>query len=82
MTKKIFVVDWYEFEKNWGSRPNGYSLHTTKEICNHYMHERVMNFSDYHSDDPTEPYHIAVSKALYDSIEANGGTLVTDRKIW
>ncbi len=82
MANKIWVVEWDEYEKNWGSRPNGYSLHTTKEICNNYMQERVMNYSDYHSNDPTKPYQTAVSKALYATIKAKGGTLTTDRKTW
>ena len=46
------------------------------------MQKRIMNSSEYYSDDPTKPYQVAISKPLDDTIKANGCTLLTDKVIW
>lgn len=34
---KLYVMEWYESERGWGRRPDGYSLHISREAFDEHM---------------------------------------------
>ena len=80
--KKILVMAWDEYEKGYGTRPDGYSLHTNDANFVKYFNETFYNETEYYSSDPTGFYEEYVPRDIYMQISKHGGTLVVDKLFW
>jgi hypothetical protein len=77
--KKVYLQYWEESERGWGVRPDGCSLHLTKEDHKKYI-DSIYKERESHTEVPYEydrivgePIEILIKDDLYDSIDA--GTL-------
>lgn len=75
-TKKANIVlcqTWSESERGWGIRPDGYSLHLTKEDLDAYIEaywERMPKEVPYaYSSPDTKPYACIVSDEVLENIK-------------
>ena len=34
---KVFEIEWTEYERGWGQRPDGYTYHPTEQIAQKYI---------------------------------------------
>jgi hypothetical protein len=50
-----FVMEWLESEKGWGTRPDGYSLHPTKEACEQYIRNYWLTMPNEVPDEYSRP---------------------------
>lgn len=83
--EKIAVIDsWTETESGWGCRPDGASLHLTKEDYNSYVEKYWKELKERHGEStPNEYSHpdedlkvVRVSDELYEKIEKSEGGLM------
>jgi hypothetical protein len=77
--KKVYLQYWEESERGWGVRPDGCSLHLTKEDHKKYI-DSIYKERETHTEVPYEydrivgePIEILIKDDLYDSIDT--GTL-------
>lgn len=88
--EKIVIIDsWTETESEWGCRPDGASLHLTKEDYNSYVEKYWKELREKHGENtpyeysyPNEsPKLIKVSNELYEEIrKSDGGIMVWNSK--
>jgi hypothetical protein len=63
-----YLVSWTEFERGWGQRPDGYSLHATMNAWKKYLATFQATLSAAVPDEysaPGEPVAVEVSDKLY-----------------
>ena len=61
---KIWKVDWTEHERGWGQRPDGHTLHFSRELADAYIRRYWAQMPKEAPDDysrPSNPYAIEVS---------------------
>ncbi len=74
-TKIIYIQTWTEFERGWGSRPDGASLHLTKEDAEAFVVEynKVFNNEKSAPDEYTvsdrNPKLIEVDSSVQDELK-------------
>lgn len=77
MIYSVYAVEWTEFERGWGQRPDGVSLHKSKEDAEKY----VKDYDKKHNNEPTAPdcYSkwstpklVEVDKKVHDEVMKNG----------
>ncbi|MFH1589563.1 MAG: hypothetical protein ABIB43_03285 [archaeon] len=75
MTKnleEVIVVEWEESERDWGTRPDGCSLHLTIEDSKQYVKEYWDRMPDEVPDEYSrpigEPYKEKVDEKLYEQV--------------
>lgn len=70
---------WEETEKDWGVRPDGFSLHLSIEGLKKYIHNHWAQLPDNpphsYSRPSGEPYVLRIEKDMMDEIVANDGSL-------
>lgn len=75
MVYALYAIRWTEYERGWGPRPDGVTYYTTKqkaeESYNKAFEGRQGSVPDDYSN-PSDPFLVEVSKALYDSVHSNG----------
>lgn len=82
----VICQKWAEYEKGWGDRPDGYSLHLTEEDRKAYIDgywARMPNEApaEYSSPDGT-PYACEVDEATYEKVRASkNGIRFYDRNL-
>jgi hypothetical protein len=75
MSKTVFVQNWEERERGWGSRPDGFTIHVDKEQLDKYVawyHKTFNNKSaapDEYTTTDGSPIEIEVSDELYAKIK-------------
>lgn len=74
MFYSVWIQNWEESERGWGTRPDGFTVHVSKAQLEAYVHWYNKTFNNL-SEAPDEytrasgsPIEIEVSKALYDKI--------------
>ena len=71
--KEIFFVSWEESERDWGSRPDGCSLHMTqddaKQFIEKYWHGMPDSVPDEYSRPAGSPTLAYVTPRLYNEIK-------------
>ncbi len=70
--KNILLVEWEESERDWGTRPDGYSLHLTSTDADKYIKNYWDNMPDETPDEYSRPIGsklVLVSGNLYSHIE-------------
>lgn len=69
MTKTVWCQVWEESERGWGCRPDGFSLHATREDVDKYIKEywtgMPKEVPDEYSRPCGEPYEIQITAADY-----------------
>jgi hypothetical protein len=88
---KAIRITWTEFERGWGQRPDGATLHESRQHSDEYV-ERVWrskvrkdaennHVPDEYSRPDTEPFdlvntrEVEVSDTVWEQIVKNGGTI-------
>lgn len=71
----VWRIDWIESERGWGIRPDGYSLHLTREDADKYVDAYWSRMPDQVPDEYSrpdgEPYAFKVNKRTYADIKAS-----------
>lgn len=82
--ENVILVEWIESERGWGTRPDGYSLHLTKDDSNKYIAEYWNSMPDVTPDEysrPEETVIVKVTNKLYNIIkEGENGIRVYNSK--
>lgn len=74
--KAVYVQNWEESERGWGTRPDGFTVHPTRDQRDEYVrwfNETFNNESevpDEYTRADGEPFPVPVEQALYDKIVA------------
>lgn len=75
----VYVVPWTEYERGWGSRPDGYSVHSTKELAEKYVNDTCGDRSgpvpDEYSSPSSLPVGVHASEVLVSMLERHNGTM-------
>lgn len=76
----VICQKWEESERGWGTRPDGFSLHVSREALTKFIREiyeprqkETVIPDEYDRPDGT-PYDINVSDEVYADLVANGGS--------
>lgn len=77
MIYAVYAVSWTEYERSWGQRPDGVSLHKSREDAEKYISDYDKKFNNEPSvpDCYTKggtPKLIEVSKAVYNEVMKKG----------
>lgn len=73
--KTVFVQNWEESERGWGTRPDGFTVHIDRSQCDRYVswYNRAFNNLPEAPSEYTrtsgEPVEIEVDEALFNKIE-------------
>lgn len=71
--EEVVYVSWEESERGWGTRPDGCSLHLTKEDFKEYLRKYWFGMPDEVPDEYSRPagrpVKACVSKTLYEKIK-------------
>lgn len=71
--KKVYCQEWEESERDWGCRPDGHSLHLTKEDFKTYFQEYWKGLPDKVPDEYDRPCgiikEIEVDDDLYQQVK-------------
>ena len=76
----VLRQEWLESERGWGIRPDGFSLHVSREALEKYLKRdqeeknQTYGVPDEYSRPDGHPYGVDVNTEVYDAIEANGGS--------
>lgn len=86
MPLALYRIDWTEHELGWGSRPDGSSLHLSKEVADKFiadywarMPDREMGVPDCYSS-PSEPFLVESSEELVATVKAASGSMWMGRR--
>jgi hypothetical protein len=76
MLLAVYKIVWIESERGWGQRPDGYSLHASKEEADRYIAEHWAFYEKrYGTKTPDEysypdnPELLVVDQATYDEVQ-------------
>ena len=75
--KKVFVVEWEEYEKGWGTRPDGYSVHTSPAKRDAYK-VKYSAGSGIHTSMPIREFEKNDPK-MYATAKSKGGTVYVEK---
>lgn len=78
-TRALFRQNWLESERGWGTRPDGYSLHTNKSGRDAFIREYWSRMPDEIPDEYSRPegdvYVVRVDDVTYKAVlESRNGT--------
>ena len=72
----VYRVDWTEYESGWGHRPDGSTLHASKELANKYIKDywdkQPSGPVPYEYTKPGDPYLFEVDLELLKKVEEKG----------
>lgn len=73
---KVIVQKWEESERSWGTRPDGFTMHLTKEHRDSFVQKHWDRMPDKVPDEYSrpagEPYEAYVDNATYEAVKASG----------
>lgn len=76
----VLCQKWEESERGWGTRPDGFSLHVSREALKKFIHDiyeprkgATAIPDEYDRPDGT-PYGVDVSDEVYEELVAKGGS--------
>jgi hypothetical protein len=73
--KAVYAVNWTEYERGWGQRPDGHTLHLTKEDAKQYIDDywkrQPKDVPDDYSS-PGEPKLVEVDDSTYINVSNIG----------
>jgi hypothetical protein len=72
MVYAVYKIVWREFERGWGVRPDGYSLHATSEDAHACIQRYWKNMPDEAPDEyskPGNPILVEVDKLIYEKVQ-------------
>lgn len=79
-----YLVTWTEFERGWGQRPDGYSMHPTKEAWDAffkaYKAKMPANAPDEYSN-PSDPVAVEIDDVLAEKLTQEGSLRYGDRDL-
>lgn len=85
MKAAVYAVNWTEYERGWGSRPDGHTLHLTEEVAKEYISDywarQPKNVPDEYSA-PGVPAATAVDIKTYEKIVAHYGEFKRETAYW
>lgn len=72
----VYCVNWTEYERGWGQRPDGHTLHASKAIADDYLKEffgrrQAGPVPDEYTQ-PGEPFAVEVDFETYDKVKKVG----------
>jgi hypothetical protein len=76
-------IDWTEYERGWGNRPDGTTLHRTMEVAKSYIENHWSNQPNKAPDEyssPGTPRIVQISDFLYERLLINDSIWVENTK--
>lgn len=74
----VYAIDWIEYERGWGQRPDGTSLHKSLDVAKKYIEETWSRRPDGEAPEcyskPGDPYLKEVSKELWNKVQEKKST--------
>lgn len=74
MSKVVYAQRWLESERNWGTRPDGYSLHPSPDLAKQFIQAYWDKMPDTAPDEYSRPtgtiFPVEVSDDLAERIES------------
>lgn len=70
-----FAVNWTEYERGWGSRPDGHTLHVSKELAEKFVEDYWAKMPDDVPDEYSSPspvFHVDVDQETMDRLSVEG----------
>lgn len=77
MIHAVYKIDWTEYERGWGQRPDGTTYHLTLEEAKKYIDDYWSKMPDNVPDEyssPGKPTLVEVDKKTYDKIKKRPNT--------
>lgn len=73
----VYGISWTEFERGWGCRPDGWSLHKSEEDVSKYLENYRKSLpksapDEYSTSDSEKGKLIIVSESLYRKVHQSG----------
>jgi|CXWL01.1.fsa_nt_gi hypothetical protein len=75
------MYTWTEYERGWGQRPDGASLHVSEDVAKKYIKDywdrqpkKVPD--DYSKEDQSTPMKVKVSDQLFEQISKTGSLML------
>ena len=83
--RSIYAVEWEESERGWGCRPDGYSLHSSLEKAQKYIHDHYSTHTgavpDEYSRAVGSPHLVEVSPSLYLAVMQKGNVRLWENSL-
>lgn len=72
-----YAINWTEYERGWGTRPDGHTLHATKEIAQKYRSDFLSkrpggNYVPDEYSQPGDPFLTEVDEATHAELQEKG----------
>lgn len=78
-TLVVYRIDWTEYERGLGQRPDGSTLHLDKVHADEYVEDYWERLPSHEVPDeysaPGKPYTVSCSQYVYDAVKKAGGTM-------
>ncbi len=73
----VYQVEWTEYERGWGQRPDGISYHKSKEVAEKYISDYNEKFNNEPSvpecySKGSTPKLVEVDQKIYNEVMKNG----------
>jgi hypothetical protein len=73
MIYSVYAVNWTEYERGWGQRPDGVSYHKSKEAAEKYVSDYDKEFNNESSvpdcySKGSKPHLVEVDKKIYNEV--------------
>jgi len=71
-----YQVDWTEYERGWGSRSDGSTLHkdedTAKKFIDDFYDKQERKFVPDEYDRPSDPFIVEINEEIEEALERSG----------
>lgn len=86
-TRVAYAQEWTEYERGWGQRPDGWSLHSSREAAVAFKEAYVAKYNnravvpDEYSAPQGDPFAVSVDEGVTLDFGDKGGMWVTSRRL-
>lgn len=71
----VYCINWTEFERGWGSRPDGHTLHASKRTADVYRAAFIADLPaapPHEYSHPSEPFAVEVAEDVAERVTKEG----------
>lgn len=71
----VYCINWTEHERGWGQRPDGHTLHASRENADAYLADFIARQPAEARDEysrPGKPFLVEVHEDVFDLVQAKG----------
>lgn len=70
-----YAVNWTEYERGWGARPDGHTLHVSREQAEQHVRDYMAKLPIKAPDEyslPDDPFAVDVDAATFERVSSEG----------